>query len=182
MANKILMFAGSARKDSVNKKLILAAEAIAKTQGAEVTNIDLKDYPLPIYDGDIEEENGCPENAKKICKLISEHDYMLISSPEYNGLPSPLLKNVIDWVSRVDVKVYDGKIAAIISASPGGLGGFRGLNHLRTLLTNLNVITTPKQIALGGAFTAFAEDGSLNDSNNHDMLSDVISSLLKVKR
>lgn len=177
---KILMFAGSTRRESLNKKLIIATAEIAKKQGAEVTVIDLSDYPLPIYDGDFEEEHGQPENAKKLHQLIDLHDALVIASPEYNGLPSPLLKNAIDWVSRVDVKVYRGKIAAIMSASPGGLGGLRGLSHLRVLLNNLNVLVIPEQVAVGNALSAFAENGKLKELKQQSRLSNTVHSLLSI--
>lgn len=177
---KILMFAGSARKESVNKKLIQAAAEIARQKGEEVTLIDLADYPMPIYDGDSEEAQGQPESAHKIHDLIKDHDALVVASPEYNGLFSPLLKNTIDWVSRVDVKVFEAKVVAIISASPGGLGGMRGLPHLRTLLTNINVLVIPQQAAIGGAFSAFDESGVLKDEKQQKMVEGVMDALIKV--
>lgn len=177
---KLLMFSGSSRKDSLNKQLIAAAETFALSQGAEVTVIDLNDYDMPIYNGDWEEANGQPETANKLHDLIASHDALIIASPEYNGLPSPLLINAIDWVSRVDVKVYHGKKAAIISASPGGLGGLRGLNHLRTLLTNLNVLVVPQQVAVGGASNGFNADGQLKDERQQKMLASTITTLLAI--
>jgi len=178
---KILMFSGSSRKESVNQKLIIATAKLAKQQGAEVTVINLKDYPMPIYDGDIEEQQGYPESAQKLYDLIESHDALVIASPEYNSLPSALLKNTIDWVSRIDVKIYSGKTAAILSASPGALGGLRGLPHLRTLLTNLNILVIPKQLALGGAFQAFNQEGDLSDANQTTTLSSVMEQLISVK-
>lgn len=176
---KILMFAGSARADSVNKKLVFAAANIAREVGAEVTIVDLAAYEMPIYQGDDEEKNGVPENAKKLHDLVQANDTIVIASPEYNGLPSPLLKNVIDWVSRVDVKVYEGKVAGLLAASPGGLGGMRGLPHLRTLLTNLNTLVVPQQAAIGGAFDAFDDSGMLKDKKQHAMVKGVIDAVLK---
>ncbi|MEZ5690805.1 MAG: NAD(P)H-dependent oxidoreductase [Rickettsiales bacterium] len=178
----ILMFSGSARRESFNKKLISAAAKIAREKSINVTLIDLADYPMPIYDGDLEEEKGQPENAKKLYELIKNHDYILISSPEYNGLPTPLLKNVIDWVSRVDVKVYSGKIAAIIGASPGGFGGLRALPHLRALLTNINVVVIPQQLAVPKAHEAFDADGNLKDKKQKEALESVINNLISIKR
>ena len=180
--SKILMFAGSARIESVNNKLIIVIAEYAKQQGADVTVIDLVDYQLPIYDGDFEEENGQPESAKKLHKLVEEHDAMVIASPEYNGLPSPLLKNVIDWVSRVDVKVYAGKTAAIVSASPGGFGGLRGLTHLRVLLNNLNILVIPQQVSIGGAFGAFDDQGNLKDEKQQTMLKSLVNELILVSK
>ncbi len=166
---KILAFAGSARKDSVNKKAVAIAAQGARDAGAEVTLIDLADYPMPIYDGDLESADGLPENAKKLKQLFLEHDGLLIASPEYNSSFSPLLKNTIDWVSRKEtddeapLACYTGKVAVLLAASPGGLGGLRGLVHVRALLENINVIVLPQQRAISGAMNAFGDDGNLSD-------------------
>lgn len=175
---KLLAFAGSARKGSVNKRLVRAAAAYASTQGAEVTVVDLRDYPMPLYDGDDETTNGLPESALKLTQLIAEHDAILIASPEYNGFPSPLLKNTVDWVSRVNNAAFSGKVVAITSASPGAMGGLRGLPHLRLLMSNLNALVIPQQAAIGGAFTAFDDAGNLSDEKQHAMLAKVINGLL----
>src|SRR5262249_29719722 len=100
MAPRILAFAGSTRRDSFNKKLAGIAADGARAAGAEVTFIDLRDYPLPLYDGDLEAEKGLPEQAQRLKKLFLDHDGLLISSPEYNSSISGVLKNTIDWVSR----------------------------------------------------------------------------------
>ncbi len=176
---KILMFAGSARTQSFNKKLITATAKLAESH-AEVTLIDLKEYPMPLYDGDVEEADGVPENATKIRELIARHDALLIASPEYNGLISPLLKNTIDWCSRGEDNVYTGKRAAIISASPGGLGGIRGLPHLRTLLSNLGMIVIPQQVAIGSAFKAFTDNGALTDEKNTQKLEQLVLALIDI--
>ena len=175
------MFSGSTRKESVNKKLIAATADLAKAQGAEVTLIDLADYSMPLYDGDFEEESGIPENAKKLCELVANHDALMISSPEYNGLPSPLLKNTIDWITRVDYKVFTGKIAGLVAASPGALGGLRGLPHLRTLLTNLNALVVPQQAAIDGASKAFDGQGAFVDEKQEKTVGGVIAAVISVK-
>jgi chromate reductase, NAD(P)H dehydrogenase (quinone) len=166
---RILAFAGSLRKDSYNKKLVQIAVQGARRAGAEVTHIDLKDYPLPIYDGDIEATSGIPENGLKLKKLFAEHDGLLIAAPEYNSSISAVLKNTIDWVSRQlpgepSVASFIGKSAILMSASPGGLGGLRGLVHVRSILGNINVIVLPEQLAIGRAHEAFNADGSLKDA------------------
>jgi len=169
MAAKILAFAGSARKDSWNKKLIQIASEGACEKGAEVTVIDLKDFPLPIFDQDLESASGLPENAKKIKKLFIEHDGLLLACPEYNSSITPLLKNVIDWVSRAETKeekplsAYQGKAAALLAASPGGLGGLRGLVTVRSILGNIGVIVLPEQMAVSKAHEAFDATGKLKD-------------------
>ena len=166
---RILAFAGSLRKDSYNKKLVQIAAAAARRAGADVTVIDLKDYPLPIYDGDIEAATGIPENAQKLKKIFLEHDGLLISAAEYNSSITAVLKNVIDWVSRAapneaPLACYNGKVATLMSASPGALGGLRGLVHVRAILGNINVIVLPSQIAVTKAHEAFNDDGTLKDA------------------
>ena len=152
---KILAFAGSLRKDSVNKKLVQDAAKGAEEAGAKVTYVDLKEYPLPIYDQDIEQElGGLPENAVKLKELMWEHDGLLIASPEYNSSITPVMKNTIDWISRsagsdeAPLSCFQGKTAAIMSASPGVLGGLRGLVHLRAILSNIGVLVLPQQQAI----------------------------------
>jgi NAD(P)H-dependent FMN reductase len=169
MANRILAFAGSARTDSFNKKLIRLAAQAARAAGADVTLIDLRDYPMPIYDGDCEKEKGIPENGIKLKTLFIEHDGLLISSPEYNSSISPLLKNSIDWVSRPapgepPLVAFTGKVAALMSASPGALGGLRGLVTVRSILGNIGVIVLPDQVAVIKAGEAFNPDGTLKDA------------------
>lgn len=164
----ILALAGSARKDSFNKRLVLQAAHGAKTAGAKVTFIDLKDYPLPIYDGDLEESEGLPENVNKLKALFKSHQGFLIASPEYNGSITALLKNTIDWVSRPvegepPLAAFKGKIASLMSASPGGLGGLRGLVHARAILGNIGCVVLPDQMAVGQAFKAFDDTGELVD-------------------
>ncbi len=167
---KILAFAGSARTGSFNKKLIPIAAEAAKRAGAQVTVIDLKDYPMPLYDGDLEEREGLPAVAVKLKELFIAHQGLLIASPEYNSGISPLLKNTIDWVSRQasddepPLACYRGKVATLMSASPGGLGGLRGLVHVRSILGNIGVLVLPDQIALPKAHEAFNADGSLKDA------------------
>ncbi len=166
---KILAFAGSTRKDSFNKKVIGIAAQGAKAAGAEVTLIDLKEFALPLYDGDLEAESGVPENAKKLKALMVEHDGFLIASPEYNSSITPVLKNAIDWVSRPapnepSLVAFTGKTAVLMSASPGALGGLRGLVHLRAILGNIGVIVHPNQIAVSKAADAFNADGTLKDA------------------
>jgi chromate reductase, NAD(P)H dehydrogenase (quinone) len=166
---RILAFAGSLRKESFNKKLIKLAAAGAQAAGAEVTLLDLKDYLLPIYDGDIEAATGLPEAALRLKQMFIDHDGLLISAPEYNSSITAALKNVIDWVSRpqpneAPLIAYSGKVATLMSASPGALGGLRGLVHVRAILGNLNVIVLPEQIAVSKAHEAFNADGTLKDA------------------
>ena len=169
-APRILAFAGSTRKDSFNKKLVQIAANGARAAGAETTIIDLKDFPLPLFDEDLEAAQGSPEAARKLKKLMIEHDGFLISAPEYNSSISAVLKNAIDWASRPAPQeppliAFKGKAAVLMSASPGALGGLRGLVHVRAILGNIGVLVLPDQIAVPRAHEAFAPDGSLKDKN-----------------
>jgi len=169
MMPRILAFAGSLRRDSFNKKLVPIAVKGARDAGAEVTLIDLKDFPLPLFDQDLEAEHGMPENGKKLKQLFIDHDGLLIAAPEYNSSITAVLKNAIDWVSRPasgepSLVAFRGKVATLMSASPGALGGLRGLVHVRSILGNIGVIVLPEQIAVARASEAFNADGSLKDS------------------
>jgi NAD(P)H-dependent FMN reductase len=166
--SRILAFAGSTRSKSYNKLLLGAAVRGVEAGGATCNVIDLKDYPLPIYDGDLEETDGLPDNAVALRELLTQHDGLLIASPEYNSSISAVLKNTIDWVTRTpergaDLSGFTGKVAALLSASPGALGGLRGLVTLRSLLGNIGVLVLANQVTVAAAHDAFAADGSLKD-------------------
>lgn len=165
---KILVFAGSTRKGSFNKKLAKVAAKSLRDAGGEVTEIDLKDFPMPFYDGDLEDASGIPEHAKRFKELLKSHQAFFISSPEYNSSFSAVLKNAVDWASRSEkdegsLVAFKGKVAGIVSASPGALGGLRGLVHLRSVLGNIGVVVIPDQFALGKANEAFDDAGNLKD-------------------
>lgn len=167
--SKILAFSGSTRRDSCNRKLLNAAVAATRAAGGEVTVIDLDDFPLPIYNGDLETREGVPDAAQRLKTLFKQHQALLIASPEYNSSISPVLKNTIDWISREwqgesGLVPYQGKTALILGASPGNLGGMRMLPHLRQILTALGVVVTPKQVSVPSADQAFDADGSLHDA------------------
>jgi len=180
---KILAFAGSTRTGSFNKKLVKFAAEAARGAGAEVTVVDLRDFPLPMFDGDLEEAEGLPENAKKWKTLLRGHDGFLISAPEYNSSITGVLKNAIDWASRTEsddetpLVCFRGKVATLLSASPGALGGLRGLVHLRAILGNIGVIVLPDQVAVGAAHEAFDESGSLKDQKKGKQVADVARGL-----
>ena len=183
---KILAFAGSLRKDSFNKKLVRIAVEGARAAGAEVTLIDLKEFPLPVYDGDDEAATGLPANAKKLKTLFLQHQGFLIASPEYNSSIPGGLKNMIDWVSRAETKdeaplaCFAKKTAAIMSASPGGLGGMRMLVPLRMMLASLGVLVLPGQIAVSKADSAFDANGALTDTRQNSAVRNLASELVKV--
>ena len=181
---KILAFSGSTRRDSWNRKLIQAAVDATRAAGGDVTLIDLADYPLPIYNGDLEDKDGLPDNALRLKALFKEHDALLISSPEYNSSVPPLLKNTIDWVTREwqgesGLVPYQNKVAAIMSASPGSLGGMRMLPHLRQILNALGVLVLPGQFSLSHADTAFdAENGALQSPERlHALVLELVNTL-----
>lgn len=168
----ILAFAGATRTGSYNKRLIKVAAKAAEQAGASVTLIDLRDMDLPLYDGDLEKAHGLPENAKKLKAMLLEHDGLLISSPEYNSSISAVLKNAIDWASRPvegqpPLAEFRGKVAGLMAASPGALGGLRGLVHLRAILGNIGVLVLPDQLAVSKAHEAFDDEGSLKDEVQH---------------
>lgn len=175
MTQKILAFAGSLRSGSFNKKLVRIAADGARAAGAEVTEIDLRDIPMPLYDGDIEREQGLPPNAKLFKRLLIESQGMLISSPEYNSAFPAVLKNAIDWASRPEsneasLVAFKGKIAGLMAASPGNLGGVRGLAVLRAILSNIGVIVLPTQLAISRADEAFDAEGKLKDERQREQI------------
>jgi len=188
MANKpkIIAFCGSLRQGSFNKKILDLAIAGAQEAGAIVTYLNLKEYPLPIYDQDIEDSEGIPENAKKLKSLLRQHQAFLIASPEYNSGYSGVLKNAIDWASRPEsptepfLECFMGKIAALISASPSDLGGLRGLAQLRTLLMNIYVTVIPLQRTLPAAHNAFDANGHLKDQAAAQKFKDVGTHLAEI--
>jgi NAD(P)H-dependent FMN reductase len=166
---KIVAFAGSTRTGSFNKKLIALAADAARAAGATVTVVDLRDLALPLFDQDIEDASGLPAGAKKFKALLRESDGFVIASPEYNSSITSALKNAIDWASRSESEgepplvAYRGKVAALCSASPGALGGLRGLVHLRAILGNIGVIVLPDQVCISNAHEGFDESGKLKD-------------------
>jgi len=166
---RILAFAGSTRTDSFNKKLVKIAAQGARAAGAETTFVDLRDLPMPLFDEDLEANDGTPDTVRQFKALLLAHDGLLIASPEYNSSLTAVLKNAIDWASRpaegeASLGCFVGKVAAIMSASPGALGGLRGLVSLRSILGNIKVIVLPDQIAVPKAYEAFDTDGSLKDA------------------
>jgi len=166
---RILAFGGSLRRDSFNQKLAAIAAEGAREAGAEVTLVALRDFPMPLFDEDLEAKIGKPEEAKRLKDLFLSHQGLIIASSEYNSSYSAALKNAIDWVSRGDspeepaISALTGKSAVIMATSPGGLGGLRGLVPLRMLLGNLGITLLPDQIAIPSAFQAFSPDGHLVD-------------------
>jgi len=169
MSVSVLVIAGSTRTDAFSKKLARAAAQMIDQAGGTATQVDLRDFPLPLYDGDLEASIGLPEQAVRLRELLKRHDALLIASPEYNASIPAVLKNALDWVSRPHapepgVSAYRDKVAALLSSSPGALGGLRGLVHLRQILQNVGCLVITEQFALGNAGAAFDANGQLTDA------------------
>ncbi len=185
MSVKVLCFAGANRAASYNKQLARAAHAAVVATGAEATLLDLRDFPLPLYDGDLEAAEGVPENALHLKTLFKAHQALLIAAPEYNSSITPLLKNTLDWISREHQGEsgrvpYAGKVAALVAASTGALGGLRGLFHVRQILTTLGMLVLPEQLALSKAHEAFDAAGRLQDARQQSTLENIAQKLIGV--
>jgi len=168
---KLLIVPGSTRTEAFSKRLARAAGQLADAAGIGATGIDLRDYAMPLYDGDLEASGGLPEAAVRLRDVVKQHQALLFVSPEYNASIPAVLKNTIDWLSRPHaaepgVSVFQGKVAGLLSSSPGALGGLRGLVHLRQILMNLGLLVITEQFALGNAAAAFGSDGSLVDGRH----------------
>lgn len=166
---KLLVIAGSTRSGSFSKQLARAAVALATAAGHTATFVDLREFEMPLYDGDLEAAHGLPAGALRLRALILASEGVLVVTPEYNASLPAVLKNALDWTSRPHapepgVSAWKGKVGALLSASPGALGGQRALVHLRQVLMNLGVLVLSEQFALGQADKAFATDGSLADA------------------
>lgn len=155
-----------------------------RDQGAEVTQIDLSEFAMPLYDGDLEADQGPPESATRLFNLMKEHDGLLLACPEYNSSITPVLKNTIDWVSRPregeqPLAAFSGKVAGLLSASPGALGGLRGLVHVRSILGNMGVFVVPNQLAVSSAHTAFDQAAAILDPKVSKQLEGVVRQLVE---
>jgi len=178
---QLLFFAGSTRQGSYNKKLARLAQRIATANGIGGVFVDLKDYPMPLYNGDLEAEHGPPQKAQEFKALLGEYQGAFIASPEYNSSITPLLKNTLDWMTRVrapgetGLETFKSRVFAISGASPGYYGTMRSLLNLRQILTlGLGALVIPQQLALPRANDAFEEDGSLKDQAQLKMLTGVV--------
>lgn len=179
---RILAFSGSSRRESLNKKLLLNVVEAARAAGGEVTLIDFRELPMPIYDGDLEDAEGLPENAKKFIELLVAHHGLLIASPEYNSQLTPLLKNAIDWATRAEENPFVGKVAAVVSASPGMFGGIRSMTLARQLLTHLGCHVVPVQCILPQADKAFDAAGKLTSQKAQESARKVAEALVNTAR
>ena len=182
---RILVFPGSIRTGAYSGRTADAGARELAAQGALVTRISLADYPMPIVDQDLEKEKGVPDTAVALARQIMAHDGMLIASPEYNASIPPLLKNAIDWVSRVrrdgarPIKPFEGKVVGLCSSSDGNFAGIRGLYHLRAVLMNCGVDVITPQCSVARAADAFAEDGTFREERLRHQMERVVSTLIE---
>ncbi len=182
---KILVCSGSVRGGSFNGRLAALAAKRLAILDADVTHVSLREYPLPIYDGDLEAESGVPENANKLKRLFVGHDGFFLACPEYNAGVTPLLKNTLDWISRSreSGEAFRNKVFTLGAASPGGFGGMRGLIGMRTILeVGLGTLVLPQMVSVPKASGAFGELGDLADERVSGQLDNLIEALLKATR
>ena len=184
---RILAVPGSLRTGSYNRLILAVAADGARAAGADVTRVDLRDYPVPPYDGDVEARDGIPAAALELKKLFRASDGLLLASPEYNAGISGTLKNVLDWVSRTapgekPLECYRGKVAALCSASTGALGGIRGLAIVRLILGSIGVVVLPDQVAVPKAAEAFDDEGNVLDPGRRKALMELGASLAHAAR
>ena len=185
MSPRLLVFAGSVRRDSFNARLARFAAREAEVADAQATLLDIADFGLPLYNGDLEADEGLPAGAVRLKELFLAHDGLLIASPEYNGSISPLLKNAIDWVSRPvagqpPLVWFRGKVAGLMAASPGALGGLRGLVHVRQILSGIGVVVAPAQHAVARAGEAFDGEGALAEDPHGKAVRQVVRETVRL--
>ena len=182
---RILVFAGSVRSGAYSGRTADAALKALALQGAEVTRISLIDYQLPLYDHDLEREKGIPEPAMKLARLITDHDGVVMATPEYNGSVPPLLKNTIDWLSRVRhdgtkaLQPLAGKVAAICSSSGGAFAGIRAITHLRAILHRCRMEVIAAECSVPRAADAFDDKGDLRDERLQQAMEDMAAALIE---
>lgn len=179
---KLLLIAGSARQGALSVRLRDAARQSADQAGASTSALDLRALALPVYDGDLEAAQGVPAGATGLRDAIAAHDALLIATPEYNGFPTPLVINAFDWLSRLKdgLAVTANKPVALVSSSPGALGGLRSMNLLRQYLQMaFQMLVLPAQQAVGRAHEAFAPNGTLADARAAATLDGVVKALLR---
>jgi chromate reductase, NAD(P)H dehydrogenase (quinone) len=185
-ALKILVIPGSLRSGSHNVKLAAAAAYEFAQAGADVTRLSLSDFPLPLYDGDLQAKSGVPKNAINLKRMIGSHHGVLIVTPEYNSSVPPLLKNAIDWVTRVQDphetrgQVFRERPFAIAAASEGRLGGTRALSALRLILSACQAVVIPNQLALSFAHEAYDDMDKLRQPHDIDALKALVRQLIDV--
>lgn len=182
---KILAFSGSTRSGSWNSKLLKILAELASQAGASVTTISLRDFPLPLYDGDLEAQSGIPQPVQALRQLMIEHHGLMIASPEYNGSVTAVLKNALDWCSRPQngqdgLLPFRGKPVAIVAASIGPYGGSRSVGHLRLIMGKMGATVLGDEMALPGAAQAFTETGALTNPASQSLAETVAKNLVRV--
>lgn len=178
---KIVAIAGSLRKQSFNAQLAKIAAEAALHNGAEVEFLSLADYDIPLFNEDLEKQKT-PEGVAQLKQKIREADGMLVVSPEYNGSISGVLKNALDWVSRTEADqkpAFRDTTVALLSTSPGGLGGIRGLNHVRDIFVGMGSLVLSNQVAVPSAYAAFNEAGKLSDEGMNDKVNSLAAQLVQ---
>jgi NAD(P)H-dependent FMN reductase len=187
MTIQTLTFSGSLRQGSYNSKLAKFSATKIESMGIQNLTLEINAFPMPLFNEDDETENGAPESASLLREHFAESDLLLIASPEYNGSLTAVLKNTIDWLSRPSaskdnqtLSAFDGKVVLLLSASPGGLGGMRGLAHLRDILSNLGAIVLPGSVSISAAHNAFDEKGALKSDTLHGKLTKQIEKAVKL--
>jgi chromate reductase, NAD(P)H dehydrogenase (quinone) len=175
---RVLIFAASLRKDSLNQRLATLAETFAERHGAEVDRAEMSDFDCPSYDGDLETEDGVPPGAQRFRDRLLASDAFIIAAPEYNGSMSGVIKNAVDWTSRFRPQPFNGKQGMLMSASPSMAGGNRGLWALRVPIEHLGARLYPDMFSLAQAHTAFGEDGQLVSETLQKRLDGLIASFL----
>lgn len=179
-AVRLLVFSGSTREGSYNTKLAANVAAMAGDLGADVTQISLADYEAPLLNVDWEKENGVPQTITDLGSLMAESDAAFVASPEYNSGVTPLLKNTIDWLSRLKPHPFKETVFSLGAASPGMLGGVRGLFALRNTLVGLGAIVMPEQLTVGGAGSAFKDDGGFANERTTSLATAQLERLIAV--
>ena len=186
MHHPLLVFAGSTRQQSFNRRLAQATAALAREAGAQVTLLELSDFDIPMYNADLEAQ-GTPADVLRLKQILWEHPAWVICTPEYNGSYTALLKNTIDWASspvkshpdwQDGIRSFRGKVVGMLSASPGALGGLRSQSHLAPLLINLECWLAPQAFALDHAGSAFDDQGALVQPAHRDRVRAVVNQVL----
>lgn len=180
----ILVFAGSTRRESLNRRLARAAARAVEAAGGQATLLELADYPMPLLAGEFEAENGPPENAFRLQDIIAAHHGLIIASPEHNHSISALLKNTLDWVSRTPrvrgANPFAGKVAGILGTSPGGLGALQGLDHLERVLTTVGCLVLPGKVAVPRGDQALDEAGQWRDAASEKRVAALAAEVVRV--
>ncbi|AVP56548.1 NADPH-dependent FMN reductase [Pulveribacter suum] len=183
---KLLVFAGSTRQQSFNRRLAAVAAGIGQELGAQATLLELGDYDIPLYHAELE-ARGTPPDVIRLKEAMDAHPAWIVCSPEYNGSYTGLLKNALDWASSPvaghpvwadGARPFGGKVVGMLSASNGALGGLRSQSHLAPLLINLGCWLAPRQYALARAASAFDEQGQLADSAAREQVQAVVQQVL----